>query len=211
MSKNPENKCFFLLNKTNEVKYDENALGIMLKMQYELQKFYNEKRGSITPDYPNKERVKESLYHFNCFIAEIWEFDQRTYNIKNNEDLIELQFELIDAWHFLMNMILYLGYRENDFNNLDFYWNEDMKIIDYKKIIGEISIKWGQILDYLPYKYWKTYSDYDFDKEKVKIIIEIIMKYFFNICKQYKITKEFFYKLYVAKNKENYDRQKRGY
>jgi soluble cytochrome b562 len=209
--KNPENKCAKLMKKVFKIKYDKDALNIMFNMQYELQKFYGEKRKSVTPDSENKERIKESLYHFNCFIAEIWEFQERLNdNIKTEEEFEELGFEIVDAWHFLMNMFLYLGIRSFD-EDLEFYWKYDDCEGNYMETITKIIFDWGKILDELPYKYWKTYENYNFNEKKVRKIGENILKLFFVLCKSFDISREMFFGMYIAKNKENYDRQKRGY
>ena len=208
---NPENKCVQLVVEAAKVQYDKDALNIMMNMQYELQKFYAEKRGSITPDHTNKDRIKEALYHFNCYVAEIWELQERINNgVKSEEDCIESKFEVIDAWHFFMNMFLYLGIRKFD-EDLDFYWASVSGKSDYRLALNCIATEWGHILDELPYKYWKTYENYDFNTKRVEKLMESMLCSFISLCKFANITKEEFYSYYIAKNKENYDRQKRGY
>jgi soluble cytochrome b562 len=207
--KNPENKCIDLFMDAKKVVYVENALDVMMTMQYDLQKFYATKRNSVTPDDPNEKRIKEALYHFNCFIAEIWELQERINMGKPCEtDMIEIKFEVIDAWHFLMNMFLYIGIRKFD-DILEYYWNYVGS--DYETGLMCIAKRWGAILDELPYKYWKTYENYNFNEKRVYKIAEDILCAFITLTKYFSIKKEDFYGMYVAKNKENHDRQIRGY
>jgi dimeric dUTPase (all-alpha-NTP-PPase superfamily) len=207
--KNPENKCVQLMIEAAKISYDKDALNIMMNMQYDLQMFYAKKRGSITPDHENKERIKEALYHFNCFVAEIWELEERIHMGKPCEgDMIEIKFEVIDAWHFFMNMFLYLGIRKFD-ENLEFFWNYVGSNYDSSLIC--IVKRWGTILDELPYKYWKTYDNYDFNMKRVEKIAEDMLCAFIQLAKYFEIRKEEFYSYYIAKNKENHERQHRGY
>ena len=206
---NPENKCANLAIKGQ---WNDDALNIMMSMQYELQKFYGEKRNSVTPDDENKIRIKESLYHWNCFIAEIWELQERI-NLQpsTEEDKLELYMELTDCIHFLMNMFLYLGYREFE-EKLDFYWSWTSPVeYNYKQGLINMVLMWGRTLDELPYKYWKTYENYEFNTKRVYGYMENMLIHYINICKSFGMTKENFYLFYIAKNEENYSRQKRGY
>ena len=95
----------------------------------------------------------------------------------------------------------------------------------FKERVDSISIQWRnmnmemqELLERLPWKEWKTYSDdqlSNFESEKVKIETYYeyidVFHFFMNIGLALGIDGDMFEKLYVTKNKENFDRQKRGY
>jgi dimeric dUTPase (all-alpha-NTP-PPase superfamily) len=95
----------------------------------------------------------------------------------------------------------------------------------FKDRVNDISVQWRnmnmemtELLERLPWKEWKTYSEtqlYDFESDEAKIetLYEYIdvFHFFMNIGLALGIDGEMFEKLYVTKNKENFDRQARGY
>lgn len=99
------------------------------------------------------------------------------------------------------------------------------KEASFKERIDDISRQWrnmtlefAELLERLPFKEWKTYSDnqlLDFESEEAKLetYYEYIdmFHFFMNIGLALGIDGETFEKLYVSKNKENFDRQERGY
>jgi hypothetical protein len=205
---NFENKCADILR---DFEYEDNALNNMMKLQLNLQLMYGKKRNIITPEYLNELRISESIYYFSCFTAELWEFQERINSqIKNENEKKEALLELVDCWHFLMNIFLYIGIRE--FNeDLGFYWSYNNHIgYDPRFIAYNIIMCWGKILDELPYKKWKTYDNYDFNKKRVYKIAEDMLCNFVVFCKCYGMTKEMFFSYYICKNKENINRQKEG-
>jgi len=215
---NPENKC---ANLFEEVPFEHDALNIMFGMQNDLQIMYGKKRGSITPDSKDiKLRIKESMYHFNCFVAEYFELMDRFYNDGPNSispvEKMEMQYEIIDMWHFLMNIFLYLDL--NKFDDIDIHDLYPLGISVEKfdetamnNIWASICFNFGGLLDNLPYKYWKTYDKIEIDIIFVKAMARDIIENFFKLALVFDIDKEKFYSLYVSKNKENFARQKRGY
>ena len=90
----------------------ETALQTMFNMQEALQNILAAKRGTLAPT--NKEdnfkNAVRSGYFMMSTVTEIWEFfDQLK---KDNYEITDLvKYEIIDAWHFVMNQLLYLKYK----------------------------------------------------------------------------------------------------
>jgi len=91
--------------------------------------------------------------------------------------------------------------------------------------IKDISIQWrnltlefAELLERIPFKEWKTYTEEDWSKAfSEETILETKFEYidmfhfFMNIGLLIGIDGEEFAKLYYLKNKENFARQERGY
>lgn len=87
-------------------------------------------------------------------------------------------------------------------------------IVEWKNITLEMA----ELIERLPHKSWKTYtseqkSGWENDEQKLETWYEYIdvFHFFMNVGLLLGITPDDFIKLYVTKNKENFDRQKRGY
>lgn len=81
-----------------------------------------------------------------------------------------------------------------------------------------ISLEMAELLERLPHKSWKSYTDEQLtgflsEEDKLETWYEYIdmFHFFLNIGLLLGITSEDFIKLYFTKNKENFDRQGRGY
>jgi dimeric dUTPase (all-alpha-NTP-PPase superfamily) len=100
------------------------------------------------------------------------------------------------------------------------------KALDYDSAsftqkVAEISNQWrnltlefAELLERLPYKEWKSYKSLELsDEEMLETKYEYIdmFHFFLNIGLCLGIDGDEFERLYVTKNKENIDRQKRGY
>ena len=101
-------------------------LKTMFEMQESLQNAIGAKRGTICPNTWQKKDVddiyrvmaKESGYYMMSTITELFEMFEQIE--KDNYQYTELvKFELIDAWHFVMNQILYLNIKPTE--ELAFY------------------------------------------------------------------------------------------
>ena len=91
--------------------------------------------------------------------------------------------------------------------------------------VDDISVQWrnvtlefSELLERLPFKAWKTYTEEDWKKafseeELLETKFEYVdmFHFFMNIGLMLGIDGEEFAKLYYLKNKENYARQERGY
>src|SRR5574344_1764788 len=104
-------------------------LKTMFEMQESLQNAIGAKRGTICPNTWQKKDVddiyrvmaKESGYYMMSTITELFEMFEQIE--KDNYQYTELvKFELIDAWHFVMNQILYLNVKPTE--ELTFYMGD---------------------------------------------------------------------------------------
>ena len=101
----------------------------------------------------------------------------------------------------------------------------DYSTADFKTRVDNLSSQWrnittefSELLERLPFKEWKTYSQEELSgftslEQKLETQYELIdiFHFFLNMCLAMEIDGETFVKLYATKNKENFDRQKRGY
>lgn len=114
--------------------------------------------------------------------------------------------------------------------NLQYHLAKKGKGIDYdqatfKEKVDQITKEWrnislefAELLERLPFKEWKTYTPeelagFQTEEEKLETWYEYIdiFHFFMNIGLLLGIDGPTFKKLYATKNKENFDRQKRGY
>ncbi len=101
----------------------------------------------------------------------------------------------------------------------------DYDVAHFKEKVADITVQWrnltlefAELLERLPFKEWKTYNSYKAagfmsEEEKLEIWYEYsdMLHFFVNIGLALGINGDILEKLYVTKNKENFDRQKRGY
>lgn len=81
-----------------------------------------------------------------------------------------------------------------------------------------MNLEMAELLERLPYKEWKTYSDeqkagWGSEEQRLEVLYEYIdvFHFFLNVGLALGVTGEEFKKLYATKNQENLDRQARGY
>ena len=199
--------------------YPVNALQVMFDMQESLQNMLGKKRGTLTPDSKENLFIKSgmSIYHLGSVVTELFELDEQLQ--KDNYKITDLsRFELTDAVHFLMNTLLYINLKPK--NSLEWYY--DKAIEDYKTgTVGETSIKYligdyiiafGQIMQQLPYKAWKTYNSFEPKvsyTELYKMVDNLMIK-FIKLYISLDMKPEDIWKFYYEKNRENFARQKVG-
>lgn len=101
----------------------------------------------------------------------------------------------------------------------------DYDVADFKTRIDDITVQWrnlttefSELIERLPFKEWKTYTPEQLrGKMDQEMVLEIWYEYadmfhfFMNIGLALGIRGDDLEKLYVTKNKENFDRQNRGY
>jgi len=111
----------------------------------------------------------------------------------------------------------------------DFYASKgkaiDLDTSSFKEKVDNITIQMRnmtsefiELINVLPHKEWKTYSpeeleDFIDEEHRLEVLYEYIdmWHFFMNIGLLLGIDGETFQKLYYTKNKENFDRQNRGY
>lgn len=101
----------------------------------------------------------------------------------------------------------------------------DLSKATHKQKVDDISVQWrnmtlefAELLERLPFKEWKSYpeqtlSGFKNEEDMLETYYEYIdmFHFFMNIGLALGIDGETFEKLYITKNKENFDRQARGY
>lgn len=101
----------------------------------------------------------------------------------------------------------------------------DYGTASYKDKVDEISRQWrnltlefAELLERLPFKEWKSYKPEQLggflnEEHRLEVLYEYIdmFHFFMNIGLCLGIDGETFRRLYATKNKENFDRQDRGY
>jgi hypothetical protein len=101
----------------------------------------------------------------------------------------------------------------------------DYKNASFQERVKDITVQWRnmnmemtELLERLPWKEWKTYSpetlaNFTSEDQKLETYFEYVdlFHFFLNIGLALGIDGEMFEKLYIIKNKENFDRQARGY
>lgn len=199
--------------------YPDNALKVMFDMQESLQNMLGKKRGTLTPDSKENLFIKSgmSIYHLGSVVTELFELDEQMQ--KDNYEITDLsRFELTDAVHFLMNTLLYINLKPRE--TLEFYY--DKAVEDYKTgTVGETSIKYligdyiiafGQIMQQLPYKAWKTYESFE-PKVPYTVLydmVDILMIKFIKLYVALGMKPEDIWKFYYEKNRENFKRQQKN-
>lgn len=96
--------------------------------------------------------------------------------------------------------------------------NFEVNIKDITTQWRNLTLEFAELLERLPYKEWKTYSGeakegFLSTEQKLEIQYEYadMFHFFMNIGLAIGVDGEVLERLYVTKNKENFDRQKRGY
>lgn len=101
----------------------------------------------------------------------------------------------------------------------------DYDAASFKERVDDISRQWrninlemAELLERLPFKEWKSYSaddiaDFKDEEDRLETLYEYIdvFHFFMNVGLALGIDGATFRRLYATKNKENFDRQARGY
>lgn len=226
---NPDNVCSHLYKET---KYNPDCLNEMLAMQNSLQEFMEERGRHAAPS--NKEttyheKALSAIYFWGCVTTEHFEMMEalqphmeKGLKLKDldQETLLEIQYEYIDMWHFLMNVVLFSGIDQTNIGQFEEFFDPlktittdvelDQAVSNVSAHFGILSANVGQLINNLPFKVWKNYDiDDHLKKSDAEGVLIWIMKSFIEIGTSLGITKEKFYSLYISKNQENYDRQNR--
>lgn len=96
---------------------------------------------------------------------------------------------------------------------------------DFKSRVDDITRQWrnmnlemAELIERLPFKEWKNYTPeqkqgFASEEERLEVLYEYVdvLHFFLNVGLALGIDGETFRRLYATKNKENFDRQARGY
>ncbi|MBR1611511.1 MAG: dUTP diphosphatase, partial [Methanobrevibacter sp.] len=127
-----------------------------------------------------------------------------------------VKYEIIDAWHFVMNQLLYLKYKpQMKLEELYDHAINDLKTgtigtSDLHYLVGEFIEAVGELYQNSSYKDWKTYSTWKEDPLKIQELGDIMLIKFFKIFVAINLTPDQIYQFYYNKNIENVERQKVG-
>jgi len=138
---------------------------------------------------------------------------------------IEETFELIDALHFVIQLQFFIyikhkGYSLHDLTNKDVKDDiiyetrrlfDDPLISQYivnSNIYEALMLQLSEVLEYIPWKHWKTYTQFDYDtcSKQVSMLYDLLIQSLLVYINYQDVIK-----YYVIKNIENFDRQVRGY
>lgn len=203
--------------------YDKaNAMNIMFDMQESLQNAIGAKRGTLCPntwnsDIPDKYRTMaiESGYYMMSTVTELFEFFEQ-YKKDNYQFTDLVKFELIDAWHFVMNQLLYMNIKPTQ--SVEWFYNkakENLEQVtfvnhDLYHIVGGVVETMGEIYQNSSYKKWKTYDKPKEDPLKLQVLAENFLLKFFELFVVTGMKPEDIWKFYYEKNAENFKRQEKG-
>lgn len=203
--------------------YDKaNAMNIMFDMQESLQNAIGAKRGTLCPntwnsDIPDKYRTMaiESGYYMMSTVTELFEFFEQ-YKKDNYQFTDLVKFELIDAWHFVMNQLLYMNIKPTQ--TVEWFYEKAKENLaqvtfvnhDLYHIVGGVVETMGEIYQNSSYKKWKTYDKPKEDPLKLQVLAENFLLKFFELFVVTGMKPEDIWKFYYEKNKINFDRQGKG-
>lgn len=198
------------------------AMETMFNMQESLQNAIGEKRGTLCPnswntDIPDKYRTLaiESGYYMMSTVTELFEFFEQLK--KDNYQFTDLvKFELIDAWHFVMNQLLYLNIKPT--HTVEWFYNkanENIAQVDFVNhdlyhIVGGVVETMGEIYQNSSYKKWKNYETPKEDPLKLQVLAENFLLKFFELFVVVGMKPADIWKFYYEKNAENFKRQQPG-
>lgn len=201
----------------------ETCLQTMFDMQNSLQNAIGEKRGTLCPSrwmdtqLADKHRTmaKESGYYMMSTVTELFEmFEQLK---KDNYEITDLtRFELTDAWHFMMNQLLYLNIHPKQ--TLEVYYNAAVDALrqvtfvnhDLHYLVGELIEAVGEIYQNTSYKMWKTYDVPKEDPLKLAELGDVALVKFMQLYVALGMSMEDIWTFYYKKNEENFKRQEKG-
>jgi hypothetical protein len=169
------------------------------------------------------------------------EFPDAKYIVKLNEYKIECRYEVIDIYHFLLQLLLIINIMNDGLNNRigDYVNDEDIQktivekvtndmmstfnftfntpyknVTTYNELILEGFVKLSKLLNLLPWKHWKTYEpDYKIDYQEFLKVSNELHEVLSELFAEFggKKSLENLIVHYMVKNHENFDRQRRGY
>lgn len=133
-----------------------------------------------------------------------------------NEDVSKLKDPITDMFNMQLSLQNHLAEKGRAINYNTASFKE--RVDDITKQWRNMNMEMTELLERLPWKEWKTYSpeqlaDFESEEARLETLYEYIdvFHFFMNIGLALGIDGDTFEKLYTTKNKENFDRQERGY
>lgn len=165
--------------------------------------------------------VTKCIYWFYCIASECKElmewFKPENHNSLAIEEVSkEIQMEAIDIIHFVMNIGLELGFTGEEVEAVELLHPTHLDRINPVGCSEACSVlldKCIALIDCMPWKTWKTY-DYLAVSDLKSLLDEdykMVYKMSLSLCNRVGLNRQDIVNVYFAKNKENHDRQTRGY
>ena len=133
-----------------------------------------------------------------------------------SEDIQKLPNPVVDMFKMQLSLQNHLAAKGRALNYETATHKE--KVDDISRQWRNMTLEFAELLERLPFKEWKTYdaavlADFKDKEDMLETYYEYIdmWHFFMNIGLALGIDGDTFEKLYVSKNKENFDRQARGY
>lgn len=192
----------------------------LIEIQLSLQNYYHDNYdgtdGKIFPNYKNLKnwtveskvqwskqnilRIFDQIAEYNVWLDQWIMNGNRFQNEKQNR-----LFEIIDALHFLFNIVSI--WQINDIKSIQSY--PDVPSHDVFFSTMKLAVTTSQMLNTMPWKNWKAKTRVEINQ--LKTFINKFIQQTVSIFISLKMKKEDIYKMYLAKNKQNINRQKEGY
>jgi hypothetical protein len=211
-------------------------LYLMLNKQYDLMLNIIQTRNLYKYGIDNlfKNMILSIFDELNEYIDVIF-----AYELSEEKRKIEALFELVDALHFIFQLHFLGTIKKKNYSILDLFNKEEIRneIINYayndfktltcdstlvsinlnSEVIRDLYIEMMQItseiLQYIHWKHWKTYTNFEYDlfREQLVLLYKKVLFNFKLVSQDEKNYEYLIVKYYVTKNIENFDRQIRGY
>ena len=196
----------------------------MYDKQYELQCYMKEKRGLTQPpdsssNFITHEHVLAAIYFSSCVNIEWFELQEayqdylkaaELYALDANELRQKALEELVDVWHFLLSVFIFLGLKPENVAKLTHFRIGGLNSL--AEYAGDTALAISSVLSEAPYKTWKDQDNKRvLDKEYQELLFAK-----FSICYNdvldfalYSLDSSYeeFVDAYLRKNALNFQRQ----
>lgn len=199
----------------------------MYNKQYELQCYMKEKRGLTLPpdpssDFITHEHVLAAIYFASCVNIEWMETDSAfseyihaiEFDTPFSDDPDEVRHkvleELIDVWHFVLSVFIFLGLKSEQVAKLHHFRIGGMNSL--AECAGDAALAISSVLSQAPYKTWKDQDSVrKLDKDYQELLFAKLSVCYNNILDfaLYSLDSNYqeFVETYLRKNALNFRRQ----
>lgn len=206
-------------NICNGLKIDDTATSNELVKDTMLLQYKLQERMNTIREKSEVEKASAALYWMQCAMIEadeLYEWSRKNSRADLAKAHKEKCMEAIDILHFVYNVGIELGIDpetvETDLKYVGLYTDN---CLGYSEIsltwLAELNKSQAALLNLLPWKTWKTYTDIKLDEHKINNAFSSLVWTTLNICFMLGMPLDKIYSYYLAKNAENHARQNRGY
>lgn len=197
-------------------------LATMYNKQYSLQCFMKEKRNLTAPPDKasmiiNHKHVLAAIYFFSCVNIE-WQEVLSSYSAyldaesEEQREVLRLNAleEVIDVWHFILSVFIFLGLKEENVKNLTHFQLGGLDSLS--EYVGSTSIAISSVLAEVPYKTWKDQNSIKDLSESYQNLLFAKLSVCYNDVLDFSIynlnsSHKEFVDTYMKKNELNFRRQ----